>query len=142
MGDGDAALRAIEELQPAVSLLDIRMPKFSGLEVAERVQGATQVVFVTAYDQHAVAAFDQGAADYLLKPVKRRATRGHDRAAQGAHRHNAGGTRRGAAMAATHPSDARQTLRFVPVRDVTYFCSDGKYTRVVAGGSEALIRRS
>ena len=71
VGDGEAALAAVEELHPAVSFLDIRMPKSNGLEVAERVQGATQVVFITAYDEHAVTAFEQGAVDYLLKPVKR-----------------------------------------------------------------------
>jgi DNA-binding LytR/AlgR family response regulator len=142
VGDGEAALAAVEELRPAVSFLDIRMPKSNGLEVAERVQGATQVVFITAYDEHAVTAFEQGAVDYLLKPVKRA-------------RLAATIQRLKERLAAIPPTrDAARpwlqriqatlgnTLRFVPVRDVGYFCSDGKYTRVIAGGSEALIRRS
>jgi DNA-binding LytR/AlgR family response regulator len=142
LGDGDAALRAIEELHPAVSFLDIRMPKLTGLEVAERVQGATQVVFVTAYDEHAVAAFDQGAVDYLLKPVKR------PRLAATIQRLKDRLAGVPAGRDAARPWLQRiqatlgNTLRFVPVRDIGYFQSDGKYTRVVAGDAEALIRRS
>ncbi len=142
VGDGDAALQAIEELRPAIALLDIRMPKLSGLEVAERVQGATQVVFITAYDEHAVAAFDQGAVDYLLKPVKRA------RLAATVQRLKERLLTIPAGRDAARPWLQRiqatlgNTLRFLPVRDIAYFCSDGKYTRVVTVGSEALIRRS
>jgi DNA-binding LytR/AlgR family response regulator len=142
VGDGDAALQAIEELHPAVAFLDIRMPKATGLDVAERVQGATQVVFITAYEEHAVAAFEQGAADYLLKPVKRaRLEATIERLKQ---RLAAVPARRDAARPWLQRIQATlgNTLRFMPVREVAYFCSDGKYTRVVAGGSEALIRRS
>jgi DNA-binding LytR/AlgR family response regulator len=142
VGDGDAALQAIEELRPAIALLDIRMPKLSGLEVAERVQGATQVVFITAYDEHAVAAFDQGAVDYLLKPVKRA------RLAATIQRLKERLLATPAGRDAARPWLQRiqatlgNTLRFLPVRDIAYFCSDGKYTRVITVGSEALIRRS
>jgi DNA-binding LytR/AlgR family response regulator len=142
VGDGDAALSAIDELEPAVSFLDIRMPKLNGLEVAERVQGATQIVFVTAYDEHAVAAFEQGAVDYLLKPVKRA------RLAATIERLKARLAATPSGREAPRPWLQRiqatlgNTLRFVPLRDVAYFCSDGKYTRVVTGGTEALIRRS
>ena len=142
VGDGDAALSAIDELEPAVSFLDIRMPKLNGLEVAERVQGATQIVFVTAYDEHAVAAFEQGAVDYLLKPVKRA------RLAATIERLKTRLAGTPAGRDAARPWLQRiqatlgNTLRFVPVRDVAYFCSDAKYTRVVTGGTEALIRRS
>jgi DNA-binding LytR/AlgR family response regulator len=141
-GDGAAVLNAIEEHQPAVSFLDVRMPKLSGLEVAERVQGATQVVFVTAYDEHAIAAFEQGAADYILKPVK------HARLAATIQRLK----QRLAAVPASRQT-ARpwlnwiqatlgQTLRFFAVCDVYYCRSDGKYTRIVTADAEALIRRS
>jgi DNA-binding LytR/AlgR family response regulator len=142
VGDGDAALSAIDELEPAVSFLDIRMPKLNGLEVAERVQGATQIVFVTAYDEHAVAAFEQGAVDYLLKPVKR--TRLAATIERLKARLAAAPTGRDAARPWLQRIQATlgNTLRFVPLRDVAYFCSDGKYTRVVTGGVEALIRRS
>lgn len=141
-GDGAAALQAIEETHPAVSFLDIRMPKLNGLEVAERVQGVTQVVFVTAYDEHAVAAFEQGAADYILKPIK------HARLAATIQRLKqrleAGRDSSDAARPWLHWIQATlgQTLRFFPVQDVLYFQSDGKYTRVVTPAAEALIRRS
>jgi DNA-binding LytR/AlgR family response regulator len=142
LGDGAAALRAIEERHPDVSFLDIRMPKLGGLEVAERVQGATQVVFVTAYDEHAVAAFEQGAADYVLKPVKRPRL--------------AATIQRLKERLAVTPADRESgrpwlqwlqatignTLRFFSVQDVCYFRSDGKHTRIVTADAEALIRRS
>jgi len=142
LGDGAAALRAIEERHPEVSFLDIRMPKLGGLEVAERVQGATQVVFVTAYDEHAVAAFEQGAADYVLKPVKRSrllATiqRLKDRLALAPAEHAAGRP-----WLQWLQATVGNTLRFLAVQDVRYFRSDGKYTRVVSTDAEALIRRS
>src|SRR5689334_9911403 len=67
--NGDQALALQRELLPDIAFLDIRMPVKSGLEVAEELGGACHVVFVTAYDQYAVAAFEQGAIDYVLKPV-------------------------------------------------------------------------
>ncbi|HSX65401.1 MAG TPA: response regulator, partial [Pseudoxanthomonas sp.] len=72
--DGAAALEAIAEHQPDVVFLDIRMPGLTGLEVAgalAETSPRTQVVFVTAYDQYAIDAFEQGAVDYLLKPITR-----------------------------------------------------------------------
>ena len=67
--DGVQALRLLDEHDPDVLFLDIQMPGATGLEVARQASGRCHVVFVTAYDQHAVAAFDQGAVDYVLKPV-------------------------------------------------------------------------
>ena len=64
----DAAQR-IADLDPDFAFLDIRMPGLTGLEVAQGIEGATRVVFVTAYDEYAVRAFDEAALDYLLKPV-------------------------------------------------------------------------
>lgn len=66
---GPAALAAIEQHRPDVAFLDIRMPGATGLDVAARIRGGTRVVFVTAYDQYAVDAFERDAVDYLLKPV-------------------------------------------------------------------------
>jgi DNA-binding LytR/AlgR family response regulator len=140
-GDGAAALSAIEELHPSISFLDVRMPKLSGLEVAERVQGASQIVFVTAYDEHAVAAFEQGAVDYLLKPVKpaRLAATIHRlkerlRASVGKERERPWLQRIQATLG--------NTLRFLPVQSIRYCKSDGKYTRIVTNDAEVLIRRS
>ena len=71
--DGAEALEAIAEHQPAVAFLDIRMPGLSGMDVAAAtasISPATQVVFVTAYNQYAIDAFEKGAIDYLLKPIE------------------------------------------------------------------------
>jgi len=69
--DGLSALESITSLQPAVAFLDIRMPGLTGLEIARAANPNTHVVFTTAYDEYAVSAFDEGAVDYLLKPIKR-----------------------------------------------------------------------
>ncbi len=67
--DGAKALAAIEQVKPDIAFLDIRMPKMSGIEVAMHAQKKCHFVFVTAYDQHAIKAFDMGAIDYVVKPV-------------------------------------------------------------------------
>lgn len=68
--DGLAALEAFDRFSPQVAFLDIRMPGLSGVDVARSLSGRAHVVFVTAYDEYAVEAFDQGATDYLRKPVR------------------------------------------------------------------------
>jgi len=67
---GLAAAEQIERLQPDIAFLDIQMPGLTGLEVAQGIEGATRVVFVTAYDEHALNAFEHEAVDYVLKPVR------------------------------------------------------------------------
>jgi DNA-binding LytR/AlgR family response regulator len=67
--DGPAAIEAIEAHAPQIAFLDIRMPGMNGLDVARAASGRCHAVFTTAYDSHAVAAFDAGAVDYLLKPI-------------------------------------------------------------------------
>jgi DNA-binding LytR/AlgR family response regulator len=69
VGDGEQAVAALERYAPDVFFLDIQMPGLSGLEVARRLGGRAHVVFITAFDHHAVAAFEEGALDYVLKPV-------------------------------------------------------------------------
>jgi DNA-binding LytR/AlgR family response regulator len=69
--DGLAALEALEQHRPDVAFLDIRMPGVGGLEVARAVRPPCQVIFTTAYEEYALRAFDEGAVDYLLKPVSR-----------------------------------------------------------------------
>jgi len=72
-GNGVEALRVIEEYQPDLVMLDVQMPGLTGFEVARRVFDAgleSQLVFVTAYDQYAIDAFEVNAVDYLLKPVE------------------------------------------------------------------------
>jgi two-component system LytT family response regulator/two-component system response regulator LytT len=71
-GNGVEALATIERLRPDLVFLDVQMPGLTGFEVARRMLGrgpASQIIFVTAYDQHAIAAFEVNAVDYLLKPV-------------------------------------------------------------------------
>jgi two-component system LytT family response regulator len=69
--DGTTAVRAIDELQPDLVFLDIQMPELTGLEVLERIEHEPAVIFTTAFDHYAVAAFELGALDYLLKPFGR-----------------------------------------------------------------------
>src|SRR4029453_183964 len=69
--DGLAALDALERHRPQVAFLDIRMPGVSGLEVARAAGDQCQVIFITAYEEYALRAFDEGALDYLQKPVAR-----------------------------------------------------------------------
>jgi DNA-binding LytR/AlgR family response regulator len=152
--DGLAALEAIAEHKPAIAFLDIRMPGISGLEVARAADPATHIVFTTAYDQYAVRAFDEGAIDYLLKPVTR------DRLDQTLKRLKAR-LQSGAAPDVSAllnalqdrlaASPGRGTLKWITagqgdaikmfaIDDVLFFQAQDKYTRVVTAGDEALIR--
>ncbi|MEO6798875.1 MAG: LytTR family DNA-binding domain-containing protein [Rhodanobacter sp.] len=72
IGDGESALGTLDQLQPDVLLLDINMPGLDGTTVAQRLAGRPrpQVIFCTAYEEHALKAFELGAVDYLLKPVR------------------------------------------------------------------------
>ncbi len=67
--DGERGLALVLELRPDIVFVDIRLPGLDGVQLARRIKGLAHVIFVTAYDAHAIAAFDQGAVDYLLKPV-------------------------------------------------------------------------
>jgi len=71
VSDGEAAVRALDSLKPDLVFLDIEMPGLTGLEVLERARHRPAVVFTTAYDRYAVAAFELAAVDYLLKPFGR-----------------------------------------------------------------------
>src|SRR6476660_5527406 len=68
--NGLKALELFEVHKPQLLFLDIRMPGLTGLDVAARLNGRAHIVFITAYDQHAIEAFERGAVDYLLKPVE------------------------------------------------------------------------
>ena len=149
--DGEAALEALEARAPDFMFLDIQMPEISGVDVARRVGGRSHVVFVTAYDQYAIQAFETGAVDYILKPatderlsvtverLKRKAASPPANIdaviaklveqAQG---------RRGRLQ--WIKATMGQNLRLIPVADVLFFQSDEKYTRVVTADSEALIK--
>ncbi|HSP18802.1 MAG TPA: response regulator, partial [Myxococcaceae bacterium] len=69
VADGVEAARVVDEQHPEILFLDVAMPGMDGLEVAHRASGRSHVVFITAYDEHAVPAFEEGAVDFLLKPL-------------------------------------------------------------------------
>jgi DNA-binding LytR/AlgR family response regulator len=150
--DGIEALHALEQHRPQVLFLDIQMPGLSGLEVAKAASGRAHVVFVTAYDQYAVAAFEQGAIDYVMKPfnIARLAsavTRLKERL--DATPADLDGLLRALAEAAPKRPRLRwinasqgQTVRLITAEEVCYFKADSKYTLVVTADGEALIRKS
>ncbi|HEY1396380.1 LytTR family DNA-binding domain-containing protein [Roseateles sp.] len=152
--DGVQALRLLHEVKPDVLFLDIEMPGATGLDVARQVQGRSHVVFVTAYDQYAVAAFDEGAVDYLLKPLEparlfTAIQRIKQRLAGPPADLSAVLSQLGAQAGATTKrqylrwinASIGQTLKLITVDEVLYFQSDTKYTRVATRQGEALIRK-
>ncbi len=150
--NGNDAWDGFLEHEPDVVFLDIRMPGLSGLEVAEKIGKQAHVVFVTAYDQYAVDAFDAGAVDYLLKPVQvdrldRAVARLRDKVQ--AKPADLGAILRH--LKAALPDAPRENMkwirasvgrqiRLIDVADVLFFQSDAKYTRVVTAEFEALVR--
>ena len=151
VGDGAAACRAVEELAPAIVFLDIEMPGASGLDVARRVSGKCHVVFVTAYDKYAVAAFEQGAVDYVMKPfsaARLDATIARLKARLAGPPADLTGLLQSLATLTQRKDYLRwitaaqgDSLRLITVDEICYFRADHKYTLVVTADSEALIRR-
>jgi DNA-binding LytR/AlgR family response regulator len=159
--NGDDALARLQgDDAPAVCFLDIHMPGLSGLDVARRLRAhaiPTHIVFVTAYDAHAVEAFEHGAIDYLLKPfesarlaetierVKRRSEKPSGASEAAAFDRLAAHLERlGAAPHRTLQwikASIGSTVRLIPIEDVLYFQADDKYTRVITAEGEALIRK-
>ncbi len=153
VGDGQAALAALEVHRPHVLFLDIQMPGLSGMEVARQASGRCHVVFVTAHDEFAVAAFEQGAIDYVMKPfaterlalaIERMKSRLSSQPAdlEGLLETFAQRIARPRAYLQWINASLGNDLRFITVDEVCYFRSDAKYTRVVTAGQESLIRKS
>jgi DNA-binding LytR/AlgR family response regulator len=150
--DGAAAIRAIDTQSPDMLFLDIEMPGASGLEVARHASGKCHVAFVTAYDKYAVAAFEQGAVDYVMKPFS------HDRLAATVARLKA---RINAAPASQNAlldllteriRETRSYLRWVAVsegddvelitvEEICYFQADTKYTLAATADTQSLVRK-
>jgi DNA-binding LytR/AlgR family response regulator len=163
--NGVEAVELGEKLRPDIAFLDIRMPGLSGIEAARRLYERSHIVFATAYDQYALDAFEQGALDYLLKPVSA------ERLATTCARLQAR-LRTCVQGAAAAPQDIGQqlaklttllenrgkpekpaylrwiqaqvgaSLRMVSTREILFFQSDEKYTRVQTVGAEFLIRKT
>jgi DNA-binding LytR/AlgR family response regulator len=133
--NGAEAVALVAEHRPDVVFLDIRMPGLTGVEAAKQIaqmdvgadEALPQIVFITAYDQYAVEAFEQGVADYVLKPAERE---------------------RLAVTVASQPAylqwiqaSVGSAIQMIPVDEVLFFVSDEKYTRVQTATLEALIRK-
>ena len=144
-GDGSSAMSAVDLHAPDVLLLDIRMPGVDGMEVAKRLstrEDAPAIIFCTAYDQHALAAFEAKAIDYLLKPVRRERLLD---ALERARRYTG-------EIAAPPPADKSQRthlcarvrgdMKMVPITSVAYFLADAKYVEVHYDGGDVLIEDS
>jgi DNA-binding LytR/AlgR family response regulator len=152
--DGVGALHAVDEHAPTIAFLDIHMPRLSGLDVARQISGRCHVAFITAFDQHALEAFETGALDYVLKPIT-------------AARLLTTVQRLKARVAATPPDVAQlldriaprllpagnaylqwikasrgAAVRLITVDEILYFRADSKYTVLATADSEALIKKS
>ena len=155
--NGDEAVQLVGELKPDLTFLDIRMPGKTGMEAARDIGDNSLIVFVTAYDQYAVEAFERGAIDYVLKPtepdrlrvtvdrLKERLERPQDNVNDSV---SAMLSQLAEKIASPKPKHLQwiqasigQDLRMIPVEDILFFRSDEKYTSVQTSGFEALIRK-
>ena len=150
-GNGEEALALASAKQPDIAFLDIRMPLRSGIDVARELAPRCHVVFVTAYDEYAVAAFDEGAIDYVLKPpmpdkIARVVARLKSRLSQAPLDLTALLAKLAARTEGTGPlkwirASLGPSMRMISVDDVLYFRAEDKYTKVVTRDGEALIRK-
>jgi DNA-binding LytR/AlgR family response regulator len=158
--NGEEAVAAVREHAPDLAFLDIRMPGMTGIEAARAIGDACHIVFITAYNEYAVDAFEHGAVDYVLKPAERerlevtvsrlkkrlgqRPSDLGDLLAKLSARLDAAEAP-GAAKASGRlqwiQASVGQQLKLIPVADILFFTSDEKYTRVQTETFEALIRK-
>jgi len=154
-GNGREAVAMVQSLEPDIVFLDINMPEMDGIKAARALAGQAHVVFVTAYDQYAISAFDHGAIDYLLKPVeservaltcrrlRERLTQEpdpmNDLLEQLSQRLGSGGVKPREYMRWVQAS-VGANIRMIPTSDILFFRAEDKYTRVQTESFEALIR--
>jgi DNA-binding LytR/AlgR family response regulator len=157
--NGREAVEQFDEHEPSIVFLDVHMPGMNGIEAARAIGRRAHVVFVTAYEQYAVQAFEHGAIDYLVKPFD------EARLADTVERLKERWAARAPASESLGPvldqiaaelrtrgpaksflqwikASIGQSVRLIPVDQVAYLRSDEKYTLVVWDGGEALIRRT
>jgi DNA-binding LytR/AlgR family response regulator len=154
--NGREAIDLVRSLRPDVVFLDISMPGTDGIEAARALAGQAHVVFVTAHDEYAIRAFEQGAVDYVLKPadaarlaltcqrLRERLTQAPDPMgdllAQLSQRLGAGGLQPREYLRWVQAS-VGATIRMIPTSDILFFRAEDKYTRVQTQRFEALIRK-
>jgi DNA-binding LytR/AlgR family response regulator len=160
--NGREAVDAVAEHRPDLVFLDIRMPGMTGVEAAREIGDVCHVVFITAYSEYAVEAFEQGAVDYVLKPAdseRLALTVARLKKRLGAKPADLGNlleklaARLDVPVAGADPAQSKsrylqwiqasmgQQIRMIPVAEVLFFTSDEKYTRVQTDTYEALIRK-
>jgi len=147
--DGHAAMEAIERLRPDVLFLDVQMPGLSGLDVARLCGPHAHIVFITAYDRYAVQAFEDGAVDYLLKPLEpARLARAVQRVKERLAGRPADLGRLLDRLAESPPPAERlrwitvlhgRDIHLITIDDVLFFQADSKYVAVVTADGESLI---
>jgi len=154
--DGNAALQLITEVKPDIVFLDIKMPGLSGIDVAKKIAGSCVIVFVTAFDQYAVAAFESQAIDYLLKPLsderlEKTIARLKERLARAAANPDMSAVlERLSRTMQQHSTDYLQWIkaqhkdgiRLIPVNDILFFRATDKYTTLRTREGEFLIRKT
>jgi len=154
--NGREAVAMVQSLEPDVVFLDISMPEMDGIKAARALAGQAHVVFVTAYDQHAIAAFDSGAVDYLLKPVepervaltcrrlrerlRQKPDPMNDLLEKLSQRLGGEGLKPREYLRWVQAS-VGPNLRMIPTSEILFFRAEDKYTRVQTAGYEALIRK-
>jgi len=148
--NGRSAVSLAHEVKPDIAFLDIHMPGLSGLQVAEALPADTRIVFVTAFDEYAVDAFQRSAIDYLLKPVSdARLMQTIDRL-RAARRQDRSDLFNLIKDMSLEPKSYLQWIRagledttqLVPVQDVVYFKADLKYTEIFTRDGQYIVRRS
>ncbi len=156
--NGKEALELVESKRPQIAFLDIRMPGLSGMQVAKRIAGLCRIVFVTAFDQYAVQAFEKEAVDYLLKPVSKerllqtvqRLKNQLDSSAEPPARlaevveqvlSKLPG-RGGPHFLRWIKTQNKDSIRLIPVEEADYFKAEDKYTVVITKEEESLIKKS
>ncbi|QDQ28069.1 response regulator transcription factor [Chitinimonas arctica] len=156
--NGLEAVAMARAQQPDIAFLDIRMPEMDGIQAARALAGQCHIVFVTAYDQYAVTAFEQGAVDYLLKPAdpERLATtceRLRERLGKGGEpdgmealleqlaRRLGSGESKPREYLRWVQASVGNSLRMISSREILFFRAEDKYTRVQTEQFEALIRK-
>jgi DNA-binding LytR/AlgR family response regulator len=150
--DGFEAVRALHEHAPAILFLDIEMPGLSGLEVARQASGKCHVVFVTAFDRYAIAAFEQGAVDYVLKPFSaarlatsvarlREKVGGLPAPIDGMLEVLAASAGQAKEYLRWITASQGEDLRLITVEEICYIRADNKYTVIATPHQESLIRR-